>query len=42
VAIARRPSVSTALTRLSDSGTLVRENGGWLLRGSVPAELKRL
>jgi len=39
---ARRPSVSTALTRLSDSGTLVRENDGWLLRGSVPDELKRL
>ncbi len=36
---ARRPSVTTALSRLREQGVLRRENGGWLLRGSAPAEL---
>ncbi len=32
---ARRPSVSTALTQLSDRGILIRDDSGWLLRGSA-------
>ena len=40
---AERPTVSVALTRLRQRGTLVRERDGWLLRGSPPtqAELGR-
>jgi CRP-like cAMP-binding protein len=38
----RRPSVTTALSRLQERGILVRENGDWLLRGPVPAEFERL
>lgn len=34
---ARRPSVSTALSGLSDRGALVRDDSGWLLRGPSPA-----
>lgn len=39
---ARRPSVTTALARLSDQGILVREEGGWRLRGPVPEEFEGL
>jgi CRP/FNR family transcriptional regulator, cyclic AMP receptor protein len=39
---ARRPSVSTALSRLQKRGTVVREGNGWLLRGPAPAEYDRL
>lgn len=35
---ARRPSVSTALARLSERGTLVRDGEAWLLRAPVPVE----
>lgn len=34
---ARRPSVSTALSRLRDRGVLVRGDEGWALRGTAPA-----
>jgi CRP-like cAMP-binding protein len=33
---ARRPSVTTALSRLSRAGTLTRSDGAWLLRGDPP------
>lgn len=36
---ARRPSVTTALSRLSAEGVLQRSDKGWLLRGTVPPEL---
>jgi CRP/FNR family transcriptional regulator, cyclic AMP receptor protein len=36
---ARRPSVSTALSRLHERGILLRDRGGWRLRGTVPPEL---
>lgn len=36
---ARRPSVTTALSALSERGVLQRVDGGWLLRGTVPPEL---
>jgi CRP-like cAMP-binding protein len=36
---ARRPSVTTALTRLQERGILRRGGDGWRLRGSVPREL---
>lgn len=36
---ARRPSVTTALSRLSGEGILQRSENGWLLRGTVPPEL---
>jgi CRP/FNR family transcriptional regulator, cyclic AMP receptor protein len=36
VAAARRPSVSTALARLADSGLAERTDTGWLLRGGPP------
>jgi hypothetical protein len=36
---ARRPSVTTAVTRLHERGVLTRESGGWRLRGTVPPEL---
>lgn len=35
---ARRPSVTTALTRLDEQGVLRRNERGWLLRGPVPAQ----
>jgi CRP/FNR family transcriptional regulator, cyclic AMP receptor protein len=35
---ARRPSVTTALSRLYERGVLVRDNGGWRLGGAVPPE----
>jgi CRP/FNR family cyclic AMP-dependent transcriptional regulator len=40
---AERPTVTTALKRLGERGTLVRESDGWLLRGAPPsqAELSR-
>jgi CRP/FNR family cyclic AMP-dependent transcriptional regulator len=34
---ARRPSVTTALARLSEQGVLRRDERGWRLRGPVPA-----
>lgn len=34
---ARRPSVTTALSRLQEQGVLRREGSGWLLRGPAPA-----
>lgn len=36
---ARRPSVTTALSRLHERGVLRRERQTWLLRGTVPPEL---
>ncbi|HET8565641.1 MAG TPA: helix-turn-helix domain-containing protein [Solirubrobacterales bacterium] len=39
---ARRPSVTTALSRLSAEGILRRSDSGWLLRGTVPPELLQL
>lgn len=36
---ARRPSVTTALSALSERGVLRRTQTGWLLRGTVPPEL---
>lgn len=39
---ARRPSVTTALSRLSAEDVLRRGDNGWLLRGTVPPELLRL
>jgi CRP-like cAMP-binding protein len=39
---ARRPSVSTALSKLSDEGILVRRDHGWRLSGSVPPEYDAL
>jgi CRP-like cAMP-binding protein len=39
---ARRPSVTTALSRLDEQGVLVRDSSGWRLRASVPAELREL
>lgn len=38
---ARRPSVTTALSALQERGELVRDERGWLLRGTVPPELRR-
>jgi CRP/FNR family transcriptional regulator, cyclic AMP receptor protein len=35
---ARRPSVTTALSRLYDRGVLIRDPHGWRLSGSVPPE----
>jgi CRP/FNR family cyclic AMP-dependent transcriptional regulator len=35
---ARRPSVTTALSRLYERGVLTRDSGGWRLRGAVPPE----
>ena len=34
---AQRPSVSSALTRLADTGLLERSNSGWLLHGAPPS-----
>lgn len=34
---ARRPSVTTAITRLEGEGKLERVDGGWLLRGDPPS-----
>ena len=39
---ARRPSVTTALSALTRSGTLEREDEGWILRGTVPAPYAEL
>jgi len=40
---ARRPSVTSALARLTERGLVVRrDDGTWLLRGDPPAELDRL
>jgi CRP-like cAMP-binding protein len=36
---ARRPSVTTALSRLHERGVVQRESGGWRLHGRVPPEL---
>jgi CRP/FNR family transcriptional regulator, cyclic AMP receptor protein len=36
---ARRPSVTTALSRLHERGVLIRERGTWHLRATVPPEL---
>jgi CRP/FNR family cyclic AMP-dependent transcriptional regulator len=36
---ARRPSVTTALSRLQAREVLIRDGSGWLLRGTVPPEL---
>ncbi|MGN6586979.1 MAG: Crp/Fnr family transcriptional regulator [Solirubrobacterales bacterium] len=36
---ARRPSVTTALSRLHERGILVREQGTWRLHATVPPEL---
>jgi CRP/FNR family transcriptional regulator, cyclic AMP receptor protein len=35
---ARRPSVSTALSKLAGRGILRREGGGWVLTGPPPPE----
>jgi CRP/FNR family transcriptional regulator, cyclic AMP receptor protein len=42
VVAAQRPSVTTALVRLEQSGRLVRNHDGWILPGSPPAKLKPL
>lgn len=39
---ARRPSVSTALSKLSDRGVLLRDGHGWRLSGSIPPEYDAL
>ncbi|HEX3735567.1 MAG TPA: Crp/Fnr family transcriptional regulator [Solirubrobacterales bacterium] len=39
---ARRPTVTTALTRLDERGVLRREGRGWRLSGTVPPELETL
>ncbi|MGD9734650.1 MAG: Crp/Fnr family transcriptional regulator [Solirubrobacterales bacterium] len=39
---ARRPSVSTALSKLQEQGLLVREVNGWRLSGTVPHEYTEL
>lgn len=39
---ARRPSVTTALARLDEQGVLIRQQGGWRLRGPVPSDLDKL
>jgi CRP-like cAMP-binding protein len=36
---ARRPSVSVALGRLAESGRVIREAHGWLLRGEPPSPM---
>ncbi|HET7589668.1 MAG TPA: Crp/Fnr family transcriptional regulator [Solirubrobacterales bacterium] len=36
---ARRPTVTTALSKLQERGILLREPGGWRLSGTVPPEL---
>jgi CRP/FNR family transcriptional regulator, cyclic AMP receptor protein len=36
---ARRPSVTTALSRLYERGVLLRAADGWRLRGTIPPEL---
>jgi CRP/FNR family cyclic AMP-dependent transcriptional regulator len=33
---ARRPSVSSALTKLAEQGRLERNGRGWVLRGDPP------
>jgi CRP/FNR family transcriptional regulator, cyclic AMP receptor protein len=38
----RRPSVTTALSRLQERGVLLREGGDWILRGPVPTEFEQL
>jgi CRP-like cAMP-binding protein len=39
---ARRPSVTTALSRLDEQGTLIRDSEGWRLRASAPPDLSEL
>ncbi len=39
---ARRPSVTTALSKLHERGVLQRDQRGWRLRGSVPPEYQTL
>ena len=39
---ARRPSVTTALSKLDERGLLHRDGEEWLLRGPAPTELDRL
>jgi CRP/FNR family cyclic AMP-dependent transcriptional regulator len=39
---ARRPSVSTAFTRLQGRGVIEQERGGWRLSGTVPPEYAAL
>jgi CRP/FNR family transcriptional regulator, cyclic AMP receptor protein len=39
---ARRPSVTTALSRLNDRGVLIRTAHGWRLQGPVPDEFEQL
>jgi hypothetical protein len=40
---AQRPSVTTALKQLSDSGRVIRlEDGTWLLQGRPPDTLERI
>jgi CRP-like cAMP-binding protein len=39
---ARRPSVSTALSRLGERGVLHRAGNGWRLSGTVPPEYRAL
>jgi hypothetical protein len=41
VAGAQRPSVSSALSRLSRAGLVQRTRRGWLLPGNPPAEIRR-
>jgi CRP-like cAMP-binding protein len=39
---ARRPTVSTALGMLRDQGLVERTEGGWLLHGEPPSEMRQL
>lgn len=39
---ARRPSVTTALSKLHERGVLQRDGDNWLLRGTIPPELLKL
>ena len=39
---ARRPSVSTALSKLQSQGVLERRKGGWQLHGQVPKEFEQI
>jgi CRP/FNR family cyclic AMP-dependent transcriptional regulator len=38
---ARRPSVSSALTRLADKRVVERHGGGWILHGEPPGDTRR-
>jgi CRP-like cAMP-binding protein len=39
---ARRPTVTTALSKLQERGVLLRARDGWRLSGTVPPELVKV